>query len=79
MCGIEVLLIVPVCYEGVDKVGRDLLSGLRLLVKWVGVNSGKREVIELAWPVGKEDDGEQEMTFIQANFHAAACLPWRGD
>jgi hypothetical protein len=63
----------------VDNVDRDLLSGLRLLVKWVGVNSGKRKVIELAWTVGKDDDVEQGMTFIQANSHAAAYLPWWGD
>jgi hypothetical protein len=43
--GIEVLPVVPVCYEGVDKLGQELLGGLRMWVNWISMKSGRIEIM----------------------------------
>jgi hypothetical protein len=61
--GIEVLPVVPVCFEGLDKVGRDLLGGLRMWINWIGEKGGRVEIKELSNTAGRERGGD-EVTFL---------------
>ena len=40
-CGIEVLPVCPVVYEGLDEVGGRLISGLQDWIRWVGESVGR--------------------------------------
>jgi hypothetical protein len=62
--GIDVLPVVPVCYEGVDKLGQELLGGLRMWVNWISLKSGRIEIMELASTVRQERAGGEMMTFL---------------
>jgi hypothetical protein len=42
---IVVLPVVPICFEGLDRVGRDLIRAVKLWVKWIGEKSGCKEVV----------------------------------
>jgi hypothetical protein len=62
---IEVLPVVPVVHEGVDLVGRELLSMLHERVEWVGVVSGRESVRRLSGTGGRESEsGGRETAFI---------------
>jgi hypothetical protein len=41
---IEILPVVPVVREGMDQVGRELLTMVREWVEWIGVKSGRESV-----------------------------------
>ncbi len=73
--GIEVLPVVPVCFEGLDKTGQDLLGGLRMWVNWIGEKGGRSEIKELSNTVGRERSGDEVTFFVEAVFPAAAILP----
>jgi hypothetical protein len=61
--GIEVLPVVPVCFEGIDKTGQELLGGLRMWVNWIGEKGGRPEVKELSRTAGRER-GSDEVTIL---------------
>jgi hypothetical protein len=63
-CGIEILPVVLVVYEGLDQVGRELISGLQEWIKWVGEKSGRNRIVELAGTGGREHDNVVTMTQI---------------
>jgi hypothetical protein len=46
--GVEVLPVVPVVFEGLDSVGRELLGGLRGWIEWIAEKTGRAEIKELA-------------------------------
>jgi hypothetical protein len=46
-CGIEVLPVVQVVFEGLDQVGRELISGLREWIGWIAGKSGRTGIAEL--------------------------------
>jgi hypothetical protein len=62
--GIEVLPVVLICYEGIDKLGQELLGGLRMWVNWISTKSGRIEIKELARTVGQERSNEDVVTFL---------------
>jgi hypothetical protein len=59
---IEVLPVVPVVREGMDKVGWELLSVLREWVNWIGVVSERESVRKLSGTGGRESDSESDGT-----------------
>jgi hypothetical protein len=44
----KVLPVLPIFFEGTDKVGRDLISSVRLWVKQIEEKSGRNEAGALA-------------------------------
>jgi hypothetical protein len=46
--GIEVLPFVPVVFDGIDDVGRELICGVQEWVKWIGKTSGRSEMERLS-------------------------------
>jgi hypothetical protein len=46
--GIEVLPFVPVVFEGIDDVGKELICGVQEWVKWIGKTSGRCEIGRLS-------------------------------
>jgi hypothetical protein len=54
--GIEVLPVVPVVRDGMDKVGRELIGMLRESVEWIGVKSGRESVSKLSGTSGRESE-----------------------
>jgi hypothetical protein len=62
---IEILPVVPVVREGVDKVGRLLLSMVGEWIDWIGVTSERESVRRLSGTGGREFDKLDEgSTFI---------------
>ncbi len=61
--GIEVLPVAPVVFDGIDDVGKTLISGVREWIKWVGGKSGRAEIGELSETGGREveEDGKERM------------------
>ncbi len=49
-CGVEVLPVAPVVFEGLDRVGKELVTGVR--DRWVGEKSGRKEIIESSFTSG---------------------------
>jgi hypothetical protein len=66
--GIEVLPVVPVCFEGLDKVGRDLLGGLRMWINWIGEKGGRAEIKELSNTAGRERGGDEVIFLWKPSF-----------
>jgi hypothetical protein len=62
--GIEVLPVVPMIFEGLDKVGKELLGRLRGRIRWVGRAGGWAEIAELSETGRKECDDECEGCLI---------------
>jgi hypothetical protein len=62
--GIEVVPIIPVCFEGLDKKGKELLGGLRMWINWIGEKSERKEFSELAGTAGWEKEGEEGCNVI---------------
>ncbi len=62
--GIEVLPVVPVCFEGIDDLGRELLGGVRMWINWISEKSGRTEIKELALTAGRENDSEMVRSVI---------------
>jgi len=60
--GVEVLPFCPVAFEGIDKEGGLLLSGLRDWIRWLGGITGRKEVEVLSTTGGREvkEEGEGE-------------------
>jgi hypothetical protein len=56
--GIEVLPVVPVVRDGMDKVGRDLIGMMREWVNWIGETSGRESVCKLSGTSGRESETE---------------------
>jgi hypothetical protein len=56
--GIEVLLFVPVVFEGIDDVGKELICGVQEWVRWIGRKSGRTEFEKLSETGGMEVDSE---------------------
>jgi hypothetical protein len=52
--GIEVLPFVPVVFDGIDVVGRELICGVQEWVKWIGMTSGRGEFEKLSETGGTE-------------------------
>jgi hypothetical protein len=42
-CGIEVLPVVPVVFEKLDPVGRELIAGIRGWIEWISEKSGRTD------------------------------------
>jgi hypothetical protein len=62
---IEVLPVVPVVREGLDRMGRELVSLLREWVDWIGVVSERESIRKLSGTGGRENDREcGEVTHI---------------
>ncbi len=64
-CGIEVLPVVPVVFEGLDSEGGKLLSGLKDWIEWIGKESGREAVRHLAGTGGREIGGEEGRIFYK--------------
>jgi hypothetical protein len=62
--GVEVLPVVPVIFEGLDNVGRELLGGLRGWIDWIAEKTGRAEIKELAKTGGREREGSKGNTII---------------
>jgi hypothetical protein len=50
--GIEVLPYVPVMFEGMDRVGREYLTGLANWIGWIGEEKGRESIKELGKTAG---------------------------
>ncbi len=50
--GIEMLPFVPVVFDGIDDVGRELICGVQEWVKWIGKTSGRNEIERLSETCG---------------------------
>jgi hypothetical protein len=57
---IEILPVVPVVRDGVDKLGRELVSMVREWVEWIGVVSERESVRRLSGTSGREFEKESE-------------------
>jgi hypothetical protein len=53
-CGIEVLPVAPVVFDGIDDMGKSLISGLRQWIKWISDKSGRVDIGELSETGGRE-------------------------
>jgi hypothetical protein len=59
--GVEVLPVVPVVFEGMDRLGRENITGLTHWVEWIriGKEKGRGSIEELAgkcgWNRGNEE------------------------
>ena len=62
--GVEVLPCVPVVFEGVDRVGSELLAGVKNWIQWISGNSGKEAVAELSKTGGEETSWASTSRFI---------------
>jgi hypothetical protein len=62
--GVEVLPVVPVVFEGLDNVGRELLGGLRGWIEWIAEQTGRAEIKELAKTGGREQEESKGNTTI---------------
>jgi hypothetical protein len=68
--GIEVLPFVPVVFEGIDDVGKELICGVQEWVKWIGKTSGRVEIGRLSETGGVEVEksGGGNVTFWRPSF-----------
>jgi hypothetical protein len=68
--GIEVLPFVPVVFDGIDDVGKELIRGVQEWVKWIGEKSGRTEFEKLSETGGREmySDGEGTLFFWRPAF-----------
>ncbi len=41
-CAVEILPVVPVVFEGLDKVGSELNGGLRGWIEWIAEKRGEK-------------------------------------
>jgi hypothetical protein len=57
---IEILPVVPVVREGMDKVGRELVSMVREWVDWIGVVGERESVRRLSGTSGRECEQQGE-------------------
>ena len=62
--GVEVLPIVPVVFEGLDKIGGELLAGVKNWVEWVAEVKGRESIKELARTGGVETDWRESSCLI---------------
>jgi hypothetical protein len=63
-CGIEVLPVAPVVFEGLDDTGKALIQGVRKWIKWAGEKSGREEICALSETGGRETEDDEEQTVI---------------
>jgi hypothetical protein len=63
-CGIEVLPVVPVVFEKLDQVGKELISGLSEWIGWISEKSGRAEIAELRNTGGVESEERETKTLI---------------
>jgi hypothetical protein len=68
---IEVLPVVPIVREGLDRLGRELISMVREWVEWIGVVSGRESVMRLSGTSGREfeKEGEEKVFMWKPSFH----------
>ena len=67
--GIEVLPVVPVIFDGIDEVGRKLLSGLQDWIRWIGEEGGRKAVACLSETGGLEVEvGEEGVEIYKPGF-----------
>ena len=52
--GVEILPYVPVVYRGIDKIGGEMLDGVRKWIEWVTEKSGRGSILELGKTAGEE-------------------------
>jgi hypothetical protein len=78
--GVEVLPVVPVVFEGLDKVGSELIGGVRGWVEWIAAKTGKGEIRELAKRGGGGESRMQGEHFdLETNLHGDAWeASWPG-
>jgi hypothetical protein len=62
--GIEVLPVVPVVREGIDVVGRELITGLREWIRWISEVTGRVSIERLVWTGGREMSEARGSTLI---------------
>jgi hypothetical protein len=69
-----VLPFVPVVFEGIDDVGKELICGVQEWVKWIGKTSGRGEIGRLSETGGVEVEksGGGECDFLASVVHASA-------
>jgi hypothetical protein len=63
-CGIEVLPVAPVVFEGLDDTGKALIQGVREWIKWAGEKSGREEICALSETGERETEDDEEQTVI---------------
>jgi hypothetical protein len=51
---IEVLPVVPVVREGLDVVGRELITGVREWIRWISEKTERKSIEKLIWTGGRE-------------------------
>ena len=56
--GVEVLPVMPVVYENLDELGRELLAGLSDWIGWVGKKAGRDSIGHLAETGGEDREKE---------------------
>jgi hypothetical protein len=56
--GIEVLPFVPVVFEGIDDIGKELICGVQEWVRWIGRKSERTEFEKLSETGGREVDNK---------------------
>ncbi len=56
--GIEVLPIFPVVREGLDKVGRELISMVREWIEWISESGGRVSMAKLSVTCGRDQEKE---------------------
>jgi hypothetical protein len=61
---IEVLPVVPVVREGLDVVGRELITGVREWIRWISEKTERRSIEKLIWTGGREMSSVQGSTLI---------------
>ncbi len=68
---IEILPVVPVVREGMDKVGKELVSMVREWVDWIGVVSARESVRRLSGTSGREceQQSEERIFMWKPSFH----------
>jgi hypothetical protein len=61
---IEVLPVVPVVREGLDEVGRELITGVREWIRWISEKTERKSIEKLVWTGGREMSSVQGSTLI---------------
>jgi hypothetical protein len=74
--GIEVLPIVPAVYEGMDRMGREYVTGLADWVEWIAKVKGRGSIRELAGTAGQRRGDDRVNIVYNRQFASMKNRMW---
>jgi hypothetical protein len=74
--GVEVLPVIPVVFEDMDRLGRELVKGLVHWVEWIGGMKGRESIKELAGTGGRTRGSEECRVQYTQSFASMQNRQW---